>query len=437
MNISDSINNSIENVEKTIENSSECLIPDECIIPNISYNSYENSKSVEILENNTDKTLKKKENILNNNKKTNNDTNRNNTTNINKKLSILNSLKSLTNNINKTYVDFFIDENLQIHINDKIYNLININNLVINSSILLSEIYIHIMELYLKNNDFNISIIYKKNDILDSENLNICFFGSIPILDENSNKIVFYRDYQSVNRYIMSLNKNINQDILDNYDKLEKFCELKKKTHQMSNKHYLCMNKYFQIPSILLTSGSGIVSFLASSSYFEEQNLIFTISVGVASAVNTLFQSFSNAFEFSTKAESHQNATESYDQLLTTIRFEKMNPSIKPQIFIDNIEKQILDTKQRCKYMIPDAIEELYNENTFNSYKDNIIRDLLKKFISLKTELYYNSIKDTDDYSIINFNNIENDLGLDAIKDNETRCDQRDNTDCFCCFKKK
>jgi hypothetical protein len=385
--------------------------------------------------NTTEKILtdSEEEIILNTNtkKKTNNTS-----ININKKLYILNDLKYLTNDINKTHKDFIIDEYLQLYINDNIYNLISINNLLINSSsILLSDIYIYVMESYLINNDFNISIIYKNNNKSSSENLNIRFFGSIPILDENSNQIVFYQDYQSVNRYMKSLRTNLNEDILDNYNKLEKLCELKKKTHQMTNKHYLCMNKYFQIPSMLLTSGSGIVSFLASSSYFENQNFIFTITVGIASAVNTLFQSFSNTFAFATKAEAHQNATESYDQLLTSIRFEKMNNSIKPDIFINNIEKQILDIKQRCKYTVPDVIEETYNEHKFTNYKDNILRDVLKKLISLKTELYYNSIKNTDDYSNIDFSIIENELGLDRIKDYDQCCENSNNSECFCCFK--
>ena len=49
--------------------------------------------------------------------------------------------------------------------------------------------------------------------------------------------------------------------------------------------------------TILLSSSSGIISFLASSEYFKDYNLIFTITVGVASSITTLFQSFSNAFE--------------------------------------------------------------------------------------------------------------------------------------------
>ena len=200
----------------------------------------------------------------------------------------------------------------------------------------------------------------------------------------------------------------------------------------MATKHYICMNKYFLIPSVLLSSTSGILSFLASTKYFEDFNLIFTISVGVASSVTTLFQSFSNAFEFSTKAEAHQNATESYDQLLTQIRFERMTPNCKPDIFINTIEKQILDTKQRCKYTIPEFIETKYNEHKFNNYKEDTLKDLLKKFILLKSELYYNSLKDTSDYDKINFKEIEKNLGFDDIKDHDEWCKNNEVKTCCC-----
>ena len=201
----------------------------------------------------------------------------------------------------------------------------------------------------------------------------------------------------------------------------------------MAAKHYGCMNKYLLIPSILLSSASGIVSFLASSEYFTDYNLVFTISVGIASSVTTLLQSFSNAFEFSTKAEAHKNANETYDQLLTQIRFERMVPNSKPDIFINTIEKQILDTKQRCKYTVPDFIETLYNQHKFKNYKEDILKDILKKFIDLKSELFYNSLKDTSDFTDINFKNIEKTLGFDDIKDHEDWCNKDDSEKSSCC----
>ena len=86
------------------------------------------------------------------------------------------------------------------------------------------------------------------------------------------------------------------------------------------------MDRFFTIPSIILSSLSGIGSFLASTDTLNEYSDILTISVGVIASITTLFQSFSNAFEYSTKSEAHQNATEAFDQIITKLRFEKLNP---------------------------------------------------------------------------------------------------------------
>ena len=358
---------------------------------------------------------------------------------IHKNITILKNVKNLLCNICKKNAVFKINNDYTIEFyREKECNfteyLIQINNIQISSKISLYDIYINILELYSNNYDFNISLIYGKEDELKkNENIQSKYFGLIPIYDENNNNIIFYEDNESINNYLKSITKITNKKNVEIYSTLEKLCELKKKTHSMANKHYRCMNTYFLVPSVILSSSSGIASFLASTEYFKDYNLIFTISVGVASSINTLFQTFSNAFEFSTKAEAHQNAAESYDQLLTQIRFETMSPNSNPETFINTIEKQILDAKQRCKYIVPEFIEAEYNEHKFKNYKEYVLKDLLKKFITLKSELYYNDIKDTTDFERINFKEIEKKLGFDDIKDTDDWCKSNDNspTGCF------
>lgn len=355
-----------------------------------------------------------------------------------KNITILKNVKSLLCNVckNNNVFKIFSDYSIVFYNKDDNENnyLFQINNIKVNNKVSLYDIYISILELYSDEYDFNISIIYgnksyeKNNEYIQSK-----YFGLIPVYDENNNSIVFYEDYQSISNYLKSITKITDKKHVEIFNTLEKLCELKKKTHSMANKHYLCMNKYFLIPSVVLSSSSGIASFLASTEYFKDYNLIFTISVGVASSITTLFQTFSNAFEFSTKAEAHQNAAESYDQLLTQIRFEKMSPNSNPDTFINTIEKQILDTKQRCKYIVPEFIETEYNEHKFKNYKEYVLKDLLKKFITLKSELYYNDLKDTSDFEKINFKEIEKKLGFDDIKDHDEWCKNNDNSPKSCC----
>lgn len=356
-----------------------------------------------------------------------------------KNITILKNLKNLLCDVCKINAVFKINNDYTIEFyREKICDfseyLIQINDIQINSKISLYDIYISVLDLYSNNLDFNISLIYGKEDELkNNENIQSKYFGLIPVYDESNNNIIFYEDNESINNYLKSITKITDKKHEEIYSTLEKLCELKKKTHSMANKHYLCMNKYFLIPSVLLSSSSGIASFLASSEYFKDYNLIFTISVGVASSITTLFQTFSNAFEFSTKAEAHQNAAESYDQLLTQIRFEKMSSNSNPETFINTIEKQILDTKQRCKYIVPEFIETEYNEHKFKNYKEYILKDLLKKFITLKSELYYNDLKNTSDFEKINFKEIEKKLGFDDIKDHDEWCKSNDNSPTNCC----
>ena len=384
--------------------------------------SIDNSESI----NSTNKELKK-EHIINDSKMKQ------------KTINVLKNVKDLLCNICKNNAVFMVRDDYSIKFHNKEHMnfpeyLIQINNIKINNKTTLYDIYIGILESYSDDYDFNISITYGKTaEIEENENIHSRYFGLIPIYDENNNNIVFYEDNESISNYLKSITKITDKKSIEIYSNLEKLCELKKKTHSMATKHYVCMNKYFLVPSIILSSSSGIVSFLASSEYFKDYNLIFTISVGIASSITTLFQSFSNAFEFSTKAEAHQNAAESYDQLLTQIRFEKMSPNSNSETFINTIEKQILDTKQRCKYIVPEFIETEYNEHKFNNYKEYVLKDLLKKFITLKSELYYNSLKDTSDFEKINFKEIEKKLGFDDIKDHDEWCKSNETSPKSCC----
>ena len=230
-------------------------------------------------------------------------------------------------------------------------------------------------------------------------------------------------------RVIVDLAKLNNPEEIDKiYESLEKYCNLKRQTHWMCARHYSCMDKYFSVPSIVLSSLSGIGSFLASIAYFEEYSTVFTVSVGVMASVTTLFQSFSNAFEYSTRAEAHQNATEAFDQIITKLKFERLNPvkEADPGEFIDGIEKQIVETKQRCKYIVPDWIEGQYSDTKFKNLKNNKTKDIYKAMINLKSEKYLELMKNKE-FSELNLENIDEELGFKKL--NEKECCE-DNTCC-------
>lgn len=238
---------------------------------------------------------------------------------------------------------------------------------------------------------------------------------------ENENTITEPPPKPEIQRVIVDLAKLNNPQEIDKiYESLEKYCNLKRQTHWMCSRHFSCMDKYFSVPSILLSSLSGIGSFLASIQYFEEYSTVFTVSVGVMASVTTLFQSFSNAFEYSTKAEAHQNAVEAFDQIITKLKFERLNPvkEADPGEFIDGIEKQIVETKQRCKYIVPDWIEAQYSDNKFKSLKNTKTKDIYKEMITLKSQKYLELMRKKE-FSELNLENIDEELGFKNLNEKE------------------
>lgn len=222
-------------------------------------------------------------------------------------------------------------------------------------------------------------------------------------------------------RVIVDLAKLNNPKEIDKiYESLEKYCNLKRQTHWMCARHFSHMDRYFTVPSIVLSSLSGIGSFLASIDYFEEYSTVFTVSVGVMASVTTLFQSFSNAFEYSTRAEAHQNAVEAFDQIITKLKFERLNPvkEADPGAFIDSIEKQIVETKQRCKHIIPDWIEAKYSDNKFRSLKNNKTKDIYKEMIELKSAKYLELMRKKE-FKDLNLDNIDEELGFKNLNEKE------------------
>ena len=189
-------------------------------------------------------------------------------------------------------------------------------------------------------------------------------------------------------------NQNNLQDKICLFQNLEDYCEFKRKTHWMASKYFEKMNKIFMIPSILLTSVASTTAFLASSSHFSDYaSSWLTLSVGTLGAISTLFQTFSNAYGYGSKEEAHQNAAESYDQIITKVRFEKFNPKSDQKSFFTDIEQQITDTKQRCKYIVPDRIEKKYNDKKYKALYDSLRKQIIKEATHIKTARYIEKLK--------------------------------------------
>ena len=340
----------------------------------------------------------------------------------------------------KLFVIKIVENTIKINdiANKKTRILKKVGNLDITSDVVLSDIYIEILNNILDKN-YNLNIIIEEEEMDRIVN----GYGYVPVLREDYKEIDIYEENEVVKVY-ENLHENeitvpkkkdgpegekINEEVIlynrkeieKIYEKLEKYCELKRQTHWMCSRYYSSMDRYFTVPAIVLSSLSGIGSFLASTDTFKPQADVLTISVGVMASITTLFQSFSNAFEYSTKSEAHQNATEAFDQIITKIRFERLNPkaNVNAVEFIDIIENLIVETKQRCKYIVPDWIEIEYSDRKFTSLKDNVTKDIYKKMINLKSEKYLEAMnkKELED---LDLSRIDKDLGFKGL--NEKDC---------------
>jgi hypothetical protein len=136
--------------------------------------------------------------------------------------------------------------------------------------------------------------------------------------------------------------------------------DISKKIHIGSAQYYDRLNSWISTPSILITSLSGIMSFLATSTVVPDSYTAgFGITVGVLSATSTLLQTLSSSYKYSTKAEMHRTAADQYEQLIVKMRFELANPD-DPK-FIEDLEAKILEIQKNCKYFPPQSICDKHN----------------------------------------------------------------------------
>ncbi len=123
--------------------------------------------------------------------------------------------------------------------------------------------------------------------------------------------------------------------------------------HSKSASYFRKLSNGVRVPSIVLTCLSGILSFMSTTSIVgEDLKNGLNISVGILAVISTMAQSFSSAFKYDAKVESHQNASQEYDKLLTRVKFEQIHPN-EGSKFLSDLETAILKVKNKCNYYVP------------------------------------------------------------------------------------
>jgi len=126
------------------------------------------------------------------------------------------------------------------------------------------------------------------------------------------------------------------------------YCLIKRELHWKTYKSFESYKNRLIIPSIIITSIASLLTF--SITIIGNIKWIILIS-GSLTGISSLLQTLANTYEFSKKADAHELASESYDQLITKIRFELI--LMKDDNFIDYINNKINEIKFNCKYIIP------------------------------------------------------------------------------------
>ena len=154
-----------------------------------------------------------------------------------------------------------------------------------------------------------------------------------------------------------TLSTRSKQFLTDYIDRLEEL----KWVHARASEYYERNNLYLTLPSIILTSVSGIISLISSSDQ-TSSNFKYSaaICVGVISSSSSLFQAVSSTLQFNTKSELHRDVADRYGKIITKIKFEFIDHSNED--FMLELENQILEVQNMCKYAPPMFLYEAYKE---------------------------------------------------------------------------
>jgi hypothetical protein len=129
--------------------------------------------------------------------------------------------------------------------------------------------------------------------------------------------------------------------------------------HVDSTAYYKKMHILVTIPSIIISAFSSIAAFLATSSLIsQEKQNAFALSVGIIAAISTTLQTFSSAFKYPARIESHSVAAQQYANLKTQAEFEEEIPDEDFNEFAHDLEKKIIDIQNKCNFFVPGFIRQ-------------------------------------------------------------------------------
>ncbi len=148
-------------------------------------------------------------------------------------------------------------------------------------------------------------------------------------------------------------------------NKFRKRLEKEKYINNYASNYYGNMHNRFSIPGIIVSGVSSVASFLATSDMMSDTGkTAISIGVGILAAGSTIIYSIANSYGFQSRRDSFQMSADAYDDLITRIEFEIVNPNENFNEFCNSLETQILKIKTDCKYLPPLFIYKMYEEES-------------------------------------------------------------------------
>jgi hypothetical protein len=146
-------------------------------------------------------------------------------------------------------------------------------------------------------------------------------------------------------------------------NKFRKRLDKEKYINNYASNYYGNMHNRFSIPGIIVSGVSSVASFLATSDMMSDTGkTAISIGVGILAAGSTIIYSIAGSYGFQSRRDSFQMSADAYDDLITRIEFEIVNPNEKFNEFCNSLEAQILKIKTDCKYLPPLFIYKMYED---------------------------------------------------------------------------
>ena len=120
--------------------------------------------------------------------------------------------------------------------------------------------------------------------------------------------------------------------------------------YKYSSRKYGYYNTMISVPSIMITSISGIFSFMSASEFVDPETKNYcTVTVAVLTTIASMLQTINASCEFNVRRLKFAEAAQQFNLLYDRVYFEIENPN--EDNFIDTIETELEKIKNQCKFL--------------------------------------------------------------------------------------